>query len=364
MKTSTPTWTGSLRDSGPVSSPASIPGSENPFAALGRQALFLVWGPPQLGPRSQVFARELGITELHFVHTNMRRGPLSAPFRYARQALQTLRLLFRKRPRIVFVQSPPSWAVLFVYLYCAFTGSRYLVDAHSAAFQHLFWTRPAWLHGFLARRAIATIVTNETFARVLQKQGATAFLLRDIPTTFPRAASYPLNGRFNVAVVNTFSPDEPLAEVLEAAAGLEDVQFYITGKKAHASPALLASAPANVHFTDFLPDESYYALLGSSHSVMCLTTRNDTMQRGACEALSLGRPIITSDWPILKDYFTQGAVHVPNSSAGILRGVFQMRADHRRFEAEIRQLQLFQQEEWRGKVEALTALVQESIAVN
>lgn len=364
MKLSTPTWTGSLGESGSVSLPTSVSARANSFAALGRQALFLVWGPPQLGPRSQVLARELGITELHFIHTNMRRGSLSAPFRYAYQALQTLRLLFRKRPRIVFVQSPPSWAVLFVYLYCAFTGSRYLVDAHSAAFQHLFWTRPAWLHGFLARRAIATIVTNQTFQRVIQLQGGSAFILRDIPTAFPKAESYPLSESFNVAVVNTFSPDEPLAEVLEAAAGLEDVQFYITGKKAHARSALLASAPANVHFTDFLPDESYYALLSSSHSVMCLTTRNDTMQRGACEALSLGRPIITSDWPLLKDYFAQGAIHVPNTSAGILRGVFQMKQNHRRYEAEIQQLQLFQQEEWRGKVEALTALVQESIAVN
>ncbi len=333
----------------------------NPFAELCADALFLVWGPPQLGPRSQVFARELGISELHFVHTSLRRGAFTAPLRYAYQTVATVRLLFRKRPRIVFVQSPPSWAVLIVYLYCALTGSRYLIDAHSAAFQHAYWTRPAWLHTALARRAVATIVTNETFARLIAQRGAAAFILRDIPTHFPRAACYPLHGRFNIAVVNTFSPDEPLAEILEAAAGLEDVQFYVTGKKSSADREFFAGVPANVHFTDFLPDASYYALLSSCQAVLCLTTRDDTMQRGACEALSLGRPIITSDWPLLKSYFAHGAVHVANSSSDILRGVWEMRANYRRYQAGIGRLQSMQREEWESKVEALSRILRASM---
>ena len=31
--------------------------------------------------------------------------------------------------------------------------------------------------------------------------------------------------------------------------------------------------------------------------ILALTTHDHTMQRGACEAVSLGVPIITSDWP-------------------------------------------------------------------
>jgi len=361
MEAGTPVPAGNTPGSVAVSSLPRSSRTVNPFADLSPDALFLVWGPPQLGPRSQVFARELGISELHFVHSSLRRGSFTALFRYAYQAFQTLRLLFHKRPRIVFVQSPPSWAILFVYIYCALTGRRYVIDAHSAAFQHAYWTRPAWLHAFLARRAVATIVTNETFARLIEKRRAAAFILRDIPTRFPRAASYPLNGRFNIAVVNTFSPDEPLTEILEAAAGLEDVQFYVTGKKSSTSREFLASAPANVHFTDFLPDASYYALLASCHAVMCLTTRDDTMQRGACEALSLGRPIITSNWALLKSYFAHGTVHVANSSSSILRGVWEMRANYRQYEAGIRRLQHLQREEWQSKLEALCRVLRTSL---
>lgn len=335
-----------------------------PFAPFSKQSLVLVWGPPSHGPRSRVLARELGIDELHFVYSTTRRGWLAAPFKYTYQAIQTLRLLFRKRPKIVLVQSPPSPAVLFVYIYCALTRSRYLIDAHSAALLYPFWTRPRWLHRFLARRAVATIVTNEHFQHIVESWGGRAFVLRDIPTSFKRAESYPLNGGFHVMVVNTFSKDEPLREVLEAAAGAGDVQFHITGRRSRANPDVLVQAPGNVHFTDFLPDESYYALMAASQTVMCLTTRNHTMQRGACEALSSGRPIITSDWPLLREYFREGTVHVPNTGEGIRRGVVEMKERYDQYRTGIQHLQIAQQQEWQEKITALTVLIKQFLRMD
>lgn len=331
------------------------------FAHLSEQALFLVWGPPSHGPRSQVFARKLGIDALHFVEATRRRGLLAAPFKYSAQAIKTLWLLFRKRPRIVFVQSPPSFAVLFVYIYCALMNGRFVVDAHSDALQSPYWTRPQWLYRFLARRAVTTIVTNEHFQQQINDWGGHAFVLRDIPTTFPRAGAFSFDGDFNVVVVNTFAADEPLAEVLAAAAELEDVHFYVTGKKRSAGQQIPGPVSPNVHFTGFLPNEAYYALLEGSQAVMCLTTRNHTMQRGACEALSLGKPIITSDWPLLRTYFNKGTVHVDNTTAGIGQGVQQMKGEYGRYQTGIKQLQAAQQQEWQSKITLLTRLIQQSL---
>lgn len=333
-----------------------------PFAPLSQQSLFLVWGPPSYGPRSRVFARELGIKELHFLYSTTRRGLLVAPLKYGYQAIQTLRLLFRKHPKIVFVQSPPSFAVVFVYIYCMLSHSRYVVDAHSAALQLPVWTRPHWLHSFLARQAVATIVTNDHFQQLISGRGGQAFVLHDIPTTFKRAESYPLNSGFHVMVVNTFSTDEPLHEILEAAAGLNDVEFHITGRRSRANQDMLNHAPNNVHFTDFLPDETYYALMASSQAVMCLTTRDHTMQRGACEALSIGKPIITSNWPLLREYFREGTRHVPNTSAGIRAGVLDMKDHYDSYQTGVQQLQIAQHQEWQQKIQALTDLIQQSIA--
>src|SRR3990172_7481997 len=141
-----------------------------------RPPLFLVWGTPSLGPRSRVLAQALGIRELHFVYSRGKRGPTTAPFRYGAQAVRTLKLLFKKRPQLVFVQSPPSLAVLFVHAYCALTGSRYIVDAHSAAFLSPYWTKPRWLASLLARNAVATIVTNDRFHQIVSEWGGCAFV--------------------------------------------------------------------------------------------------------------------------------------------------------------------------------------------
>jgi glycosyltransferase involved in cell wall biosynthesis len=168
---------------------------------------------------------------------------------------------------------------------------------------------------------------------------------------------YPLNGDFNVTVVNTFATDEPLEQVLEAARDLDGVHFYITGRLSRGAPRLLERAPRNVTFTDFLSTEQYYALLRGGHAVMCLTTRDNTMQRGACEALSLAKPIITSQWPLLREYFHQGTVHVDNTSAGIRQGVQEMFSHYDEYATGIRALQLRQQAEWDEKRRELIGLI-------
>lgn len=332
-----------------------------PFANLRDRSLFLVWGPPSHG-RSRILAAKLGIDELHFIHSVTRRGLLVAPLKYSYQTLGTMVLLFRKRPSIVFVQSPPSFAVLFVYFYCALTNSRFVVDAHSDAFTSAYWARPRWLHRYLSCKALTTIVTNEHFQQIINDWGGNAFVLRDIPTTFQAEGSFPLNGVFNVVVVNTFAGDEPLEAILDAAAGVNWAQFYVTGRKDRAPERIPTRPPDNVHFTDFLPNDDYYTLLSSSQAVLCLTTRDNTMQRGACEALSMGKPIITSDWPLLQDYFHKGTVHVDNTPAGIRQGVVEMQAHYERYQMEIKELQIDQQQEWLVKIALFEELIEQSLA--
>jgi glycosyltransferase involved in cell wall biosynthesis len=335
-----------------------------PLSDLDEQTMFLVWDSPKGGPRGKVLAKELGISNFHYVYSTRlppRRNDWSAIPRYAYQAAESLRLLLAKRPKLVFVQSPPSLAVLVVSLYCLLTGSRYIIDAHSAALLNPYWTRPRWLNSYLARKALATMVTNEHFQQMIRDLGGHALVLRDVPTTYAKSASYPLQGDFNVVVVNSFAPDEPIDDVIAAATSLKELDFYITGPKHRAKPELMAKTPPNVHYTDYLPSDDYYALLDSAQVVMCLTTRNHTMQRGACEALALGTPIITSDWPLLRNYFHQGTVHVDNTAGGIRQGLVEMKQHYNRYQVGIKELQIQQQQEWRTKVHSLTELIEQAM---
>jgi hypothetical protein len=81
------------------------------------------------------------------------------------------------------------------------------------------------------------------------------------------------------------------------------------------------------------------------------------MQRGACEALSIGKPIITSNWLVLRNYFYKGTVHVDNSIEGIRQGVIEMKENYQYYLAGIKELQLEKQFEWIEKTDLLTSLI-------
>jgi glycosyltransferase involved in cell wall biosynthesis len=264
-------------------------------------------------------------------------------------------LLIRRRPRVVFVQSPPSPAVMAAWAYAKVTGARFVVDAHSCAMRSVYWTRPRWLSRALTRDAAATIVTNAHYAETVRAEGGRSIVIRDVPMTgAPATTAAAPGGAFEVMVVNTFAPDEPLDRIVEAAANLPEVRFSITGDLRRIG-GTAPPAPPNVTFTGFVSDDEYRRLMGSAGAVMCLTMHDHTMQRGACEALWAGRPIVTSDWQLLRDYFDEGTVHVDNTPDAIAAAVRAVAADPERYGREIEDLQRRRRDEWDAAVTSLTA---------
>jgi glycosyltransferase involved in cell wall biosynthesis len=152
---------------------------------------------------------------------------------------------------------------------------------------------------------------------------------------------------FSVAFVSTFAPDEPVEAVLRAATWLPDVNFYVTGDTRKLSAGLRAQAPPNVSFTGFLdPYSDYPGLLRAADAVMVLTTRDYTLQLGGCEAAAVGKPLITSDWPYLREVFAQGAVFVGDSAESIRDGVLELQRRHAELSVGIVALREASRHEW------------------
>lgn len=324
---------------------------------MNRKMLFIAWIAHNR--RSQLIAEKFQM-QLYLIQS-LKRWYFLAPLRYILQTIKTFTILIKEKPAVIFVQNPPIFALLVVYAYARVWGARYIIDSHTGALLAPWWKWSLPIHAFLSRRAVTTIVTNEYLEAIVKAWQADTFILADIPTKFPQGKEFPLNGKFSLAVINTFSPDEPIGEVLQAAASLPEVQFYITGDPIRARKTFLQHHPPNVKFTGFLPDDEYLGLLRSVQAIMVLTTDNHTMQRGACEAVSLGKPIITSDWPILRDYFHKGTVYVDNSGHGIQQGILQMQKDRETFEQEILLLQQERRLEWEEKYAGLTRLIEHSL---
>jgi hypothetical protein len=90
---------------------------------------------------------------------------------------------------------------------------------------------------------------------------------------------------------------------------------------------------------------------------MCLTTRDHTMQRGACEALSRGRPIITSDWPLLRSHFANAAAYADATPESIARAVREVRDHQAAYAIAAAQVYGARRGEWLARRQRLVELI-------
>jgi glycosyltransferase involved in cell wall biosynthesis len=319
----------------------------------------IAWAP--YSRRSEMFARELG-GPLHCIHNLRFQSPPHAPAKYVIQALRTLQRLFRDRPRAVHVQNPPFVCGLTVALYCRLTRSCYVVEHHSAAFGRAWdWARP--LQKVVVRRAAINIVTDGHWGDLVRSWGgrrspARALVMHDAFLELPEGRPFAVGPGRTIAFAGTFADDEPLDAVLAAARLLPDVRFYVTGDTTKAPSPALAQAPRNVTFTGFLDvNGEYLGLLRAADAVMVLTTRDHTLQLAGCEAIAVGTPLITSDWPYLRELFSTAAVYVAPTPQSIHDGVVEALhhlPDLRREAVEVRR---HQRATWQAQMAELRALV-------
>ena len=305
-----------------------------------QRSLFLSWVGHST--RSASLGGALG-AELHFVDAGRRLSVL----KYLPRAWRSWRLLTARRPALVLCMNPPYFVALVAWAYCRRYRARMVLDSHTAAFDQPRWIWMLPLHRWLARRAALSIVTNEGLAARVRDWGGEAVIVSDIPYTLP-AGDYPLPAdSFTVVFISTFAFDEPLGEVMAAARALPELRFFVTGNSAKADPALVAAKPANLEFTGFLSREAYAGLLRGASAIMALTSRDFTMQRGGSEAITAGRPLITSDWPVLKQIFHKGALHVDNRADSIVAALRALQADYPRYLREIREMADERETTWR-----------------
>jgi glycosyltransferase involved in cell wall biosynthesis len=296
---------------------------------------FITWYPSCR--RSDAIAKSLGGVS-HLVHYFTFKRPSHAPLKYLLQARETFRLLRKDRPQRILVASPPVFAVLVVWIYCKVFGAEYVIDAHTGIFDDKRWTWLKPLSRFLARKARTTIVTNNFLKTEVESWGARALIIGDVPVDFPPVKPAVLDSGFNVVVINTFSQDEPINEILAATKALPEVNFHITGNPKHSRVQFTEALPPNVRLTGWLSDDEYAGLLRAADTVMCLTTHDHTMQRGAYEAMALEKPLITSNWELLRKTFYNGTIHVDATVDSIKNGVTQAKQERMALEVGMKKL--------------------------
>lgn len=258
--------------------------------------------------RSGDLATNLGARDVYITG-----GTGNRALRYIRQWRQTTACLRREQPTTVFVMQPPVIA-LWASRLGAPRGARIIADLHTGVFTDPKW-KWAW-KGILRsqrRRGDAVIVTNESLASVCRKHGVQTFVLDDAvprrvgtaPRSLSNAALNSLRPEEYVLVPLAYAADEPLDEILDAAAIDHSRTWVLTGK---APTSLKSKAPRNVLFSGFVTREDYDWLAAHAGAILACTTEEDTMQRAGYEAVSWERPLVTSRMRVLVSYFGDSAV--------------------------------------------------------
>ena len=281
--------------------------------------VFLAWKP--YCTRSHNQAKHFDAKEIYISYFGNRNSVGASLARYFFSFFRTLRVLNQERPDVVFTLNQPPFLILAVYLFTRLRGGVYVLDSHSAPFNDPRWAWARPLYRFIATRAFVNINTNVEHKSLVESWGGRSVIVGDVPIDHERTYPDMEIPHNSIVVVASYMFDEPIREILLAAKATPQAQFYLTGDDKKLNRLLITDLPPNVQFTGFLSREEYFGMLSSAAGIMVLTTRDQTMQRGAYEALSLEQPLITSDWAILRESFGDAALYVDNSPESIASAV-------------------------------------------
>lgn len=282
---------------------------------------------------------------------------------------ETLSILFRDRPLVVFAQNPSLVLALLVVCYTRWTGRISVIDAHNAGI-FPFAGRKGWTHR-LARpvmqrlthhvmwSADITLVSNPALAAYVDSAGGRGFVLPDPLPTFPGVDTIapPAPGP-TVLFICTWAADEPYQAVIDAAARIDPaIRVYITGNSKGREQSAGSRLPANVVLTGFVPEEEFVRLLHTVDVVMDLTTLENCLVCGAYEAVAAGKPMVLSDTEALRTYFRKGAVYTVSDAGAIAQAITRALAEKQQLAAQVVELKRELADDWQRQRDALETLL-------
>lgn len=328
--------------------------AENAWKMKGR--IWITWENQR---RSKELAESFGCTLFEF--------PYEGLSRYPRSILETVWILLRERPRVLFVQNPSMILASLAVAWGILTRTFVVVDRHTTFLLGRKYRPTPWLlvfkllHRFSIRFADLTLVTNAHLGSLVSRSGGQAFVLPDrlpdIAYCFDRELRSP-SAALKILLISSFAEDEPIKEAIEGFAGVSngDMELYVSGNYHKAPKELIEDVPERVTFTGFLPEDAFLDLLCEVDIVLVLTTAEYTMLCGCYEAVSAEKVLITSDKEVLREYFTE-AIFVENTPQSIGRALSLSHAQLEDHQRHIVNLKHRLQAEWQEKANKLFALL-------
>lgn len=252
--------------------------------------------------------------------TSSLKGKYLKIFDYLVKCLKTLRYLLKYRPRVVWIQLPPTFLLNLLLLYKRNFNKELVIisDCHNGVF---FGKWEKYFNPNLLNKSDINIVHNTVIRDIAIGMGLDAektIILEDRPAD----KSVEINTVSHTKYLNQvlmpcgFSKDEPLEVVFEAAKKIPEVTILISGPKERGVSLFdYSKKPENVKLVGYLSLRNYEILFAESDIILGLTTEDHIQISVANEAVGLEKPMVLSNTKLLAEMFDKGAVYVETLSA-------------------------------------------------
>ena len=272
----------------------------------------------------------------------------------------TVGRLVRSRPRAVVVQNPPVFPGMIGLAWARLTGARFVLDSHPASFgakDNAQAQKMLRVTARLARAADGVLVTTESWAEVVRSWGGRALVLHEAPPHWSTSPARPLGERRPQVLFScVFASDEPVAEVVEAARSLPELDVLVTGDPRRAPLGLLDDLPANVRLTGWLDQAAYASEVDGCDILLALTTEPTSVMRAAYEAGYARRVLVMSDTATMRELFPE-AVTCGDDRDSIAAALALAARDHERLVLDLDTVRARQQRRWDTQRRALLEML-------
>lgn len=315
-----------------------------------------IWITWHLQVRSQNLAKALNLEIYEYFRND------NIFLRHLFSTLWTIKLLYLKKPNIIFIQY--SYLLLIVILFYKKLFNRQailVVDCHTKAlrrrvegiFSKIFWV----LKQISFYAANLTIISNEGLIKDIKKLHDKYIILPDkIPTLIPVKSDISNNRNYCV-YISSFAVDEPLEVMLKVSKLLNNsLVLYWTGRIPKKFENII-SEYNNIIFTDYLSLEDYYSLIGNAQCLIALTVEEDCLQSGAYEAISLEVPVVLSDTVSLKSFFGSAAVYTKHEPKLVINAINKAVKSREILQNEMLKLKNIRNIEFEQKIEEIRKFI-------
>ncbi|MGE7877218.1 glycosyltransferase [Peribacillus muralis] len=298
--------------------------------------IFLVWTKYQarVETLSEEFKRKLGDTLIVY-RPNPAAHKVKKIFYYLKYFINDLQLLVEKKPKRIFVQTPPSHSLLAPIIYKKIINKEALIicDLHNAM------TREPWLKRLGTQRLLSDcdliICHNEVvYSNILNNKLFKIFNYNNLVILEDKTPKLKKNfhqdnhkKQTNEPVVffpASFNNDEPINEVIKAAELLPNYKIIMTGNSSKLKRNFnieIENLPSNVLITGWITTEEYKRTLNECDILLGLTIFNDIQMSVSNEGLGAEKVMVLSETETLRLIYKDGAQYCENNASSIAENI-------------------------------------------